>query len=250
MLYMAPEVVSGRPSSFSADYWSLGVVLFEFLTGCPPFDGDTEQEVFEKVTHGAFADDDLQGCSDEVRDLIGKLLRQNPDERLGARSIEEIKRHPWFDGIDWDNLHQLPAPFVPVLQSDDDTGCFVERGRPDSWDNGSIRQDIEAARREGSLHRRTSSLSGEDDGIEMFGSMSIPTLQEATEEDARRLRLKRSSQGFKIDDDDVVTDVPMTPPTRQLRRRTPRESLSPRFNTPSCPPRSRLAMSPTSNNDV
>jgi serine/threonine protein kinase len=174
--YMAPEVVSGRPSSFAADYWALGVVLFEFLGGCPPFCGDTEQAVFEKVMGGELEDDTLEECSDEVRDLIGKLLRQNPEERLGARSIEEIKRHPWFEGIDWDNLDQLPPPFVPDLQSEDDTGCFVERGRPDSWDNGSIAEDIDAARLKRSRPSRKSSLSREDDGIEMFGWMSIPTL--------------------------------------------------------------------------
>merc|ERR1712169_139921 len=67
--------------------------------------------------------------SETAQDLIQKLLCENPDERLGANGVEEIKSHPFFENIDWDNLYLEPrhSTFVPRFMDEFDTGYFIPR---------------------------------------------------------------------------------------------------------------------------
>ena len=62
-----------------------------------------------------------------VKDLIDKLLNPNPDERLGCRSAAEVKQHPFFKGIKWETLMTELGPFIPKLDSIEDTGYFNSR---------------------------------------------------------------------------------------------------------------------------
>jgi serine/threonine-protein kinase RIM15 len=64
---------------------------------------------------------------EEAKDLITKLLKRNPSERLGAKGIQEIKDHPFFKGIVWETLLNQEAPFIPSPTNWEDTSYFESR---------------------------------------------------------------------------------------------------------------------------
>jgi serine/threonine protein kinase len=68
--------------------------------------------------------------SPEAQDIITKLLERDPKKRLGSgpTEAEEIKAHPFFAGVNWDDVYnkRIPPPFVPDVKDDTDTRCFDE----------------------------------------------------------------------------------------------------------------------------
>ena len=128
--YMAIEVLRGQPYSFSVDYWSLGCILFEFLAGFPPFSGACADETWTNLRHWASVlrrprydrpEDLVFNLSDDGWDAITQLIATK-DQRL--QSVDAVARHPFFRAVDWANLRQSKAPFVPTLDSDVDAGYF------------------------------------------------------------------------------------------------------------------------------
>ena len=100
--YMAPEVLDGNGLQNPViDWWSVGVMLFEFLIGIPPFNDDTKELVFENIKKHYIPWDKIDEgiISDNAMDLINKLLIENPKQRLGAKGAKEIKEHKFFEGI-------------------------------------------------------------------------------------------------------------------------------------------------------
>ena len=114
--YMAPEVIVGKGYGLAADYWSIGVVLYEFMCGGVPF-GEEEEDpyaIYEKVierklVYPSFADPRMPSKA-----VIEQLLSKNPAMRTGG-SVSNLKNHPWFHGFNWDALinRQIPAPYKP-----------------------------------------------------------------------------------------------------------------------------------------
>ncbi|XP_052455637.1 microtubule-associated serine/threonine-protein kinase 2 isoform X2 [Carassius gibelio] len=126
--YIAPEVILRQGYGKPVDWWAMGVILYEFLVGCAPFFGDTPEELFGQV----ISDDIIWPEGDEAlppdaQDLISKLLRQNPLERLGTGSAFEVKQHSFFTDLDWNSLLRQKAEFIPQLESEDDTSYFDTR---------------------------------------------------------------------------------------------------------------------------
>ena len=100
--YMAPEVLDGKGlQNHVVDWWSVGVMLFEFLIGIPPFNDDTKEMVFENIKKHYIPWDKIEEgmVSDEAMDLINKLMIENPKLRLGAKGAKEIKEHNFFKGL-------------------------------------------------------------------------------------------------------------------------------------------------------
>ncbi|XBW38257.1 hypothetical protein QEN19_003846 [Hanseniaspora menglaensis] len=133
--YIAPEVIKGGGETPMCDWWSVGCILFEFHFAFPPFNGETPSEVFENILKcnikwPEFDSEDEESLfiSPEAKDLILKLLVVNPKERLGYKSIDDIKDHPYFDDLDWDNVYQEEAEFVPSVTDPEDTDYFDNRG--------------------------------------------------------------------------------------------------------------------------
>ncbi|XP_049876464.1 cGMP-dependent protein kinase, isozyme 2 forms cD5/T2 isoform X1 [Pectinophora gossypiella] len=126
--YVAPEVIMNRGHDISADYWSLGVLMFELLTGSPPFTGADPMKTYNKILKGIDAVEFPRCITRNAANLIKKLCRDNPAERLGYQrgGITEIQKHKWFDGFNWEGLAQrtLDPPIMPVVKSPLDTHNF------------------------------------------------------------------------------------------------------------------------------
>jgi cell cycle protein kinase DBF2 len=125
--YMAPEVLKGDEYDFTVDYWSLGCMLFEALAGYPPFAGATVDETWQnlkrwtKVLKKPVYEDPAYYLSKRTWDLITRLVAARSSRFRGAK---EIRAHPYFAEVDWSQLREQRAPFVPELDSETDAGYF------------------------------------------------------------------------------------------------------------------------------
>ncbi|XP_043484875.1 microtubule-associated serine/threonine-protein kinase 3 isoform X4 [Leptopilina heterotoma] len=127
--YIAPEVILRQGYGKPVDWWSMGIILYEFLIGCVPFFGETPEELFAHTVN-----DDIEWPAEEdwsvqpeAKDIITVLLQQSPRDRLGTGGSHEVKDHPYFYGVDWNSLLRQKAEFVPQLLNDDDTSYFDSR---------------------------------------------------------------------------------------------------------------------------
>ena len=124
--YMAPEVLLETGYSQDCDWWSLGIILYEMLVGYPPFYGDDPMVTCRKIVcHSSLLHFPPEAnLSPHAISLIRALLCDR-EQRLGRNGAHEIRKHPFFDGVDWANL-RLPgtAPFIPTVRSRTDTGNF------------------------------------------------------------------------------------------------------------------------------
>ena len=143
--YCAPEIITLDTHSYEVDYWSLGAMLYEFVTGVPPFKDNTPQEIFSNVLCGVIDVDELREfeASEDCIDLILKLLVLDPKKRLGHKSINEIKEHKWFNDIDWEHLQDMPAPIIPEVKNIYDTSNFEAKGILHEESDKDILEDIE-----------------------------------------------------------------------------------------------------------
>ncbi|VEN61972.1 unnamed protein product [Callosobruchus maculatus] len=126
--YVAPEVILNKGHDISADYWSLGVLMFELLTGAPPFAGTDPMKTYNIILKGIDAIDFPRNITRNAMVLIKKLCRDNPAERLGYQKggISDIRKHKWFDGFNWEGLvnRTLTPPILPKVESVTDTSNF------------------------------------------------------------------------------------------------------------------------------
>ncbi|XP_046454315.1 cGMP-dependent protein kinase, isozyme 2 forms cD4/T1/T3A/T3B-like isoform X1 [Daphnia pulex] len=128
--YVAPEVILNKGHDISADYWSLGVLMFELLTGTPPFTGLDPMKTYNIILKGIDAVDFPRNITRNATALIKKLCRDNPTERLGYQKgeIRDIQKHKWFDGFNWEGLRNrtLTPPIIPQIKSAMDSSNFDE----------------------------------------------------------------------------------------------------------------------------
>uniref|UniRef100_A0A1Q3FEL8 non-specific serine/threonine protein kinase n=1 Tax=Culex tarsalis TaxID=7177 RepID=A0A1Q3FEL8_CULTA len=127
--YIAPEVILRQGYGKPVDWWSMGIILYEFMVGCVPFFGETPEELFAHTVNDdiEWPDNDDWPIQDEAKDLITVLLQQNPRDRLGTGGAHEVKEHCYFFGLDWNNLLRQKAEFVPQLDNEEDTSYFDTR---------------------------------------------------------------------------------------------------------------------------
>jgi microtubule-associated serine/threonine kinase len=128
--YIAPEVILRRSYGKTVDWWSMGIILYEFLTSFAPYNGNTPDELFQNVISDNVMwpdDEDELKIPDDAKDLINGLLTQDPLNRLGADGVIDIKKHVFFLHLDWDNLLRNKAQFIPDLDGPDDTTYFDTR---------------------------------------------------------------------------------------------------------------------------
>ncbi|XP_060244031.1 ribosomal protein S6 kinase alpha-5 isoform X2 [Meriones unguiculatus] len=132
--YMAPDIVRGGDSGHdkAVDWWSLGVLMYELLTGASPFTVDGEKNSQAEISRRILKSEPPypQEMSATAKDLLQRLLMKDPKKRLGCgpRDAEEIKEHLFFQKINWDDLaaKKVPAPFKPVIRDELDVSNFAE----------------------------------------------------------------------------------------------------------------------------
>ena len=124
--YVAPEVLTKKGYGQEIDWWSVGVIFFEMLCGYAPFCAEETQEVCKMIIDFKkylVVPPEIK-LSKEAEDLIKKLI-DDPNKRLGKKGSEEIKSHPFFKGVDWENIRTtMKPPFIPDIKNDADTKYF------------------------------------------------------------------------------------------------------------------------------
>ncbi|XP_024273277.1 cGMP-dependent protein kinase 1-like isoform X2 [Oncorhynchus tshawytscha] len=119
--YVAPEIILNKGHSVSADLWSLGVFVFELLSGSLPFCGPDPMKTFTATIRGIDLVEFPKTISKSASSLIKKLCRNNPAERLGNQrnGAKDIQKHKWFEGFNWEGLRKgtLSSPIIPKFIS-------------------------------------------------------------------------------------------------------------------------------------
>ncbi|KAG7035444.1 Phototropin-1 [Cucurbita argyrosperma subsp. argyrosperma] len=122
--YIAPEIITGAGHTSAVDWWALGVLLYEMLYGYTPFRGKTRQKTFANVLHKDLKFPKSISASLNAKQLIFRLLQRDPKTRLGSQQgANEIKRHPFFRGINWALVRcmkppELEAPLFPTTDAE------------------------------------------------------------------------------------------------------------------------------------
>ncbi|KAL1588986.1 hypothetical protein WHR41_02268 [Cladosporium halotolerans] len=116
--YMAPEVVQGTAYDFAVDWWSLGAIGFDLLTGSPPFGGGNHAKIQQNILKQKLQLPYFLGP--DAKDLLTRLLRKEPAKRLGgttAKDLKALKAHRFFRKIDWRKLErrEVEPPIMPVI---------------------------------------------------------------------------------------------------------------------------------------
>ena len=105
MAYLAPEMLRRSGHSRSIDWYLLGVLIYEMLVGVPPYFNTDKSKLFENIQQGPLKIPHTM--TPAARNLILSLLNRNPSKRIGSgpADAEEIKEHPFFENIDWDEIY-------------------------------------------------------------------------------------------------------------------------------------------------
>uniref|UniRef100_A0A674DSD2 Protein kinase C n=1 Tax=Salmo trutta TaxID=8032 RepID=A0A674DSD2_SALTR len=120
--YIAPEILLGQKYTFSVDWWSFGVLVYEMLIGQSPFQGDDEDELFESIRMDV--PHYPRWITKEAKDLLEKLFERDPSRRLGV--VDNIRSHSFFKTLNWPALEkrQVDPPFKPKVKGPNDCNNF------------------------------------------------------------------------------------------------------------------------------
>ncbi|CAO2653009.1 Nn.00g024200.m01.CDS01 [Neocucurbitaria sp. VM-36] len=124
--YLAPELLTGAGYTKSVDWWTLGVLLYEMLTGLPPFYDENTNDMYRKILTEPLHFPGPEIVPPAARDLLTRLLDRNAEKRLGAKGAAEIKAHYFFHSIDWRKLleRKYEPSFKPNVVDAKDTANF------------------------------------------------------------------------------------------------------------------------------
>lgn len=126
--YLAPEVIHNSGHGLAVDWWALGILIYEFLVGQPPFWDQNPMRIYEQIVEGRLRFPPTM--SPAAQNIISCLCKTNPSERLGHISggSARVKAHPFFEDINWDDLfhRRMKGPIIPRVDHPADTGNFED----------------------------------------------------------------------------------------------------------------------------
>mmetsp|Transcript_28976 Transcript_28976/g.67430 ORF Transcript_28976/g.67430 Transcript_28976/m.67430 type:complete len:808 (-) Transcript_28976:288-2711(-) len=129
--YFAPELIASTGHTNAVDWWTLGILTFELMSGHPPFESAYPMQIYSKVMKGIGKVSFPPKCQGPVGDLIKGLLKKEPSERLPMRpgGIKNIMTCEWYKSYDWDSVRDLSMdpPYKPVVKSKKDIANFSAR---------------------------------------------------------------------------------------------------------------------------
>ncbi|XP_032418920.1 ribosomal protein S6 kinase beta-2-like [Xiphophorus hellerii] len=127
--YMAPEILTRSGHNRAVDWWSLGALMHDMLTGSPPFTAENRKKTIDKILKCKVSLPPY--ITVDARDMIKKLLKKNPAQRLGSGKDDaaDIQKHPFFRHISWEELlnKRVDPPYKPQLHSEEDVSQFDTR---------------------------------------------------------------------------------------------------------------------------
>lgn len=129
--YYAPEIVMHQGHSFGVDWWTLGVLIHELMSGHPPFEANVPMKTYALIRRGVdYVRFPYRGSDPVCMDLVQKLLQQEPAERLPMKTdgMTQLRQHPWYSRAQflWSSFEsrKMPVPYKPDLKSNFDTKAF------------------------------------------------------------------------------------------------------------------------------
>ncbi|KAG7266085.1 hypothetical protein CRUP_026722 [Coryphaenoides rupestris] len=127
--YMAPEILTRSGHNRAVDWWSLGALMYDMMTGSPPFTAENKKKTIDKILKCKLNLPPY--LTVDAKDLIKKLLKKNPAQRLGSSGMDcaDIQKHLFFRHINWEELlnKRVEPPYRPQLHSEEDVSQFDTR---------------------------------------------------------------------------------------------------------------------------
>ncbi|KAL2215789.1 serine/threonine-protein kinase cot-1 [Thermoascus aurantiacus ATCC 26904] len=148
--YIAPEIFNGQGYTYLCDWWSVGAIMFECLVGWPPFCAEDTTDTYRKIVNWKeclYFPEELT-LSRESESLIRAFLC-DAEHRIGNEGgpmggANQIKNHPFFRGVVWDQLRKIRAPFEPKLTSNVDVSYFPVDEIPQEDNSAALRAQAKA----------------------------------------------------------------------------------------------------------
>lgn len=116
--YVSPEILTDLPVSKSSDLWALGCIVYQMISGLPPFRAGSEYLIFQKILKLDYQFP--EGFDEHAKNLVENLLKIDPCQRLAANDVvryKSLREHNFLSGVDFNNLSEPPiiSPFMPTL---------------------------------------------------------------------------------------------------------------------------------------
>eukprot|EP00825_Cyclidium_porcatum_P004679 TRINITY_DN12214_c0_g1_i2.p1 TRINITY_DN12214_c0_g1~~TRINITY_DN12214_c0_g1_i2.p1 ORF type:complete len:302 (-),score=55.45 TRINITY_DN12214_c0_g1_i2:17-922(-) len=124
--YLAPEILLKQGHGKCVDWWTLGCIIYEMITGLPPYYSSNRQKLFENIKTQPITL--THNVSPALRSLFEGLFEKKVQQRLGFNGAADVKAHPWFEKVDWKSLleKKIKPPFIPKLKTELDVTYFDE----------------------------------------------------------------------------------------------------------------------------
>jgi hypothetical protein len=129
--YFAPELIASKGHTDAVDWWMLGILTFELMSGHPPFESATPMQIYAKVQKGINKVNFPTKLKGDIETLVKGLCHATPTERIPCKKggIENVKKEKWFSGFDWAKMFDctLDPPYKPVVKNKKDAANFSAR---------------------------------------------------------------------------------------------------------------------------